>query len=178
VARKSKGSAFPSVYVALVHFAIYPLCVWRSRILITVENVPGSTRCSKSSPFWFLPGNLDYRRSCTAFYMCTVLFTLNVSYSGTLKTFFILNLSIFKKKSKFFMFQQYSTSSRNVMPHTFWAQAVKAVIVVLVLHYDAAPLHSLNSRQIRRSRYKVRTPTTDIWTTRCRPRGVQYTSDR
>jgi succinate dehydrogenase hydrophobic anchor subunit len=76
------------------------------------------------------------------------------------------------------MFQQYSTSSRNVMPHTFWAQAVKAVIVVLVLHYDAAPLHSLNSRQIRRSRYKVRTPTTDIWTTRCRPRGVQYTSDR
>jgi hypothetical protein len=74
------------------------------------------------------------------------------------------------------MFQQYSTS-RN-MPHTFCAQAVKAVVVVLVLHYDAAPLHSLNSRQIRRVRYKVRMPPKCKWTTRCRPRGVQYTSDR
>jgi len=57
------------------------------------------------------------------------------------------------------------------MPHIFCAQAVKAVVVVLVLHYDAAPLHSLNSPQIRRVRYKVRTPTAGRWTTRCRPRG-------
>jgi len=55
------------------------------------------------------------------------------------------------------MFQQYSTS-RNVMPHTFCAQAVKAVVVVLVLHYDAAPLHSLYSPQIRRIRYKLCQP--------------------